>query len=256
MNKAGHLDILDYAVSLVSIPGETESGDLFVVKENSVGVLIGVVDGLGHGSEAAEAARIAVQTMNENADESIISITRYCHEKLKSTRGVVMSLASINKSEGTIAWLGVGNVTGILLRSNLNTTPVYESIVMRAGVVGYNLPPLYASVVTIFKGDILIFSTDGIKEDYIPRIISDAGNASEQMRQANENALRVNMGNIPEHRTTGGSHSHIHLHTNEPSLFRKGKIDLTPEGLANYICNNFKKGSDDALVTVAKFDGE
>ena len=255
MNKAEHLPILDFAVSSVIIPGESECGDLYVVKENSNGALIGVVDGLGHGSDAAEAARIAVQTMDENAGESVISITRFCHDKLKNTRGVVMSLASINVSEGTITWLGVGNVTGILLRSDLNTSPIYESIFMRAGVVGYRLPPLYASVVTISKGDILIFSTDGIKDDYIGRITSDASHTAEVLRQSKEIKFQSDPENVSEQRTNDGSRSMIHLHSAGPSLFRKGKIYLTPEGLADYICNNFRKGSDDALVTIVKFNG-
>lgn len=255
MDKVGHLSMLDFAVSSVSIPGESESGDLFVVKEIPGGALIGVVDGLGHGSEAAEAARIAVQTMDENAGDSIISITRYCHDKLKNTRGVVMSLASINMADGTIAWLGVGNITGTLFRSDLNTSPLCESIFMRAGVVGYRLPPLYASVVTISKGDILIFSTDGIKEEYIQKITADAEHASEQLRHSNENKFYTGSENISEQRTSEGAHSFIHLHSTEPSLFRKGKIYLSPKELANYICKNFTKGSDDALITVVKFSG-
>jgi serine/threonine protein phosphatase PrpC len=45
--------------------------------------------------------------------------------------------------------------------------PQRENILLRGGVVGYQLPPLRASVFTISKGDTLIFATDGIQNGFI-----------------------------------------------------------------------------------------
>ena len=60
-------------------------------------------------------------------------LTRW-HETLVRTRGVVMGLASFKAVEGTMTWVGVGNVRGLLLRA---TGGRDESLLTRGGVVGY-----------------------------------------------------------------------------------------------------------------------
>lgn len=153
-------------MAIVPLPGQAESGDRHLVAPTSDGALVAVVDGLGHGSEAAEAAKIAVATLHEYREESVISLVRYCHERLKSTRGVVMSLASFNVKDNTVTWLSVGNVEGLLFRAHGEGTSPFEAILMRGGVVGYHLPLLQALMVPVFHDDILVLATDGIRADF------------------------------------------------------------------------------------------
>ncbi len=49
--------LIDWGVATLMLAGERESGDLHLVKPVGTGVLVSVVDGLGHGAEAAAAAR-------------------------------------------------------------------------------------------------------------------------------------------------------------------------------------------------------
>lgn len=148
-----------------------ESGDRYVVKPSSNGILVGVIDGLGHGAEAATAADAAAGVLEKYADELIISLMTRCHERLHFTRGVVMSLAFFDAGDDTMMWLGVGNVEGALLRADQNVTPNLESLLLRGGVVGYRLPPLRASVIPVMPGDTLILATDGIRSDFAHRVI-------------------------------------------------------------------------------------
>lgn len=158
-----------------TLPGQTESGDIHVVKQFDHGMLIGVIDGLGHGNEAAMAAKAAVKVLEQHAEESVIWLMRRTHEALKSTRGVVMSLARLNFIDNTMMWSSVGNVEGILFRADKNATPNREIILLRGGVVGYQLPQLYASVHPISKGDTLIFATDGIRSGFYDSLsVNDA----------------------------------------------------------------------------------
>ncbi|HMJ58707.1 MAG TPA: hypothetical protein VK467_06195, partial [Gemmatimonadales bacterium] len=55
--------LIHWGVATVAMQGESESGDLHMVRAVKDGVLIAVVDGLGHGEEAAAAARMAVGTL-------------------------------------------------------------------------------------------------------------------------------------------------------------------------------------------------
>jgi phosphoserine phosphatase RsbX len=157
---------VDWAVAALTLPGQTESGDRYVVRHFAGGVLVGVVDGLGHGKEAAAAAEIAVETLGKYAQESAISLIRRCHEKLVRTRGAVMSMASFSPTDSALTWLGVGNVSGFLQHRNGTVSPAQESLLPRGGVVGGMLPRLYASIIPVMPGDTLVIATDGIRSGY------------------------------------------------------------------------------------------
>ena len=77
-----------------------------------------------------------------------------------------MSVASFNVSRGLVTWLGVGNVEGVLLRRNFTRSVAEVPLLLRAGVVGFQLPSLDVEVVPVSAGDTLIFATDGIHSDF------------------------------------------------------------------------------------------
>jgi len=126
-----------------------------------------VVDGLGHGAEAALAARRAVEVLGRYSSESPIGLVQRCHQALVGTRGVVMSVASYNDRDRTLTWIGVGNVEGFLVRGDPGARPARESILLRGGVVGHDLPRLRAAVMPLALEDTLIFVTDGIRPDFL-----------------------------------------------------------------------------------------
>ena len=74
-----------------------------------------------------------------------------------------MTIASIRLSENTLTWIGVGNVEGRLLRAGSSAGQPSESVLLRSGLVGYQLPVLQADVLPIGVGDLLVFATDGVQ---------------------------------------------------------------------------------------------
>jgi negative regulator of sigma-B (phosphoserine phosphatase) len=175
---------LECGVASRALPGFSESGDRHVFQPTPEGALVAVVDGLGHGGEAAVAALEACSILESNAAENVISLIKRCHVGLNGMRGVVVSLASFNFRDGLMTWLGVGNVEGILQRLDTAMSGGDESLLLRAGVVGSHLPPLQASVLPIFAGDSLIFATDGVHIDFDRSHVS-----SQPPRKAAENVL-------------------------------------------------------------------
>jgi negative regulator of sigma-B (phosphoserine phosphatase) len=159
------LSILECGVAARALPGQPRSGDLQVVKFFANGVLVAVLDGIGHGEEAASAATAARAILEAHAQEPVVALIERCHEGLRATRGVVMSVASFNSPQGLVTWLGVGNVQGVLLRRGA-ASAAEESLLLRAGVVGVQLPSLQAAALPISIGDTLIFATDGIHRDF------------------------------------------------------------------------------------------
>jgi hypothetical protein len=170
--------LVEWGVASRPYPGELESGDRHVVAVFETGVLLAAVDGLGHGEEAAAAARSAVKVLESQPNMPLVALVRNCHAALVRSRGVVMSLAAYDGIEKRLAWMGIGNVEGVLLRANPAAHPSRETLLLRRGVVGLQLPSLGASVLPVSPGDRLVLSTDGVKGDFVssltPRISPQA----------------------------------------------------------------------------------
>src|SRR6267378_4198238 len=119
--------LIEWGVASLALPGEAQSGDLHFVKQVRTGALVAVVDGLGHGAEAATAARAAVAALERHATESPVPLVERCHRALQGTRGVVMSVAVFDRSDRSMTWLGVGNVEGLLLYGDGAARSPYSS---------------------------------------------------------------------------------------------------------------------------------
>jgi negative regulator of sigma-B (phosphoserine phosphatase) len=166
--------LIETAVAEAALPGEEESGDLHLVAPHDGGVLVAAIDGLGHGSEAAEAARKARLTLERNPGADLAELFFAAHSALARSRGVVMSLASFAPS-GSLTWLGVGNVEGTLVRGDQRPVRRADSILLLGGVVGFQLPPLRPSTTLVRPGDLLILATDGIVGGYVSELDPAAG---------------------------------------------------------------------------------
>jgi hypothetical protein len=137
------------------------------------GMLVALIDALGHGPEAEAAARAAVPILQAHAGEPVVTLVQRCHEGLQKTRGAAMSLASFDALAATLTWAGVGNVDAALLRSGGATGHANPAIVPRGGVVGYRLPTLHAQTLPVSRGDTLIMATDGIASGFTTGLAID-----------------------------------------------------------------------------------
>jgi negative regulator of sigma-B (phosphoserine phosphatase) len=156
--------MLEYGIAKRMLLGQ--GGDLHLVCCNRNGVLIAAIDGLGHGEEAANASKAAAELLRSSTDHPIISLVERCHEGLRATRGVVLTLAFIDPEHGMMTWLGVGNVQGVLMRADAERGNVQELLLLRAGVVGAQLPPLQVTLLPTSRGDTIFLATDGIRTDF------------------------------------------------------------------------------------------
>lgn len=195
---------IEWCATSVTKKGEEECGDIHYIREEGDKILFAAIDGLGHGSQAAEASRNAVQTLKTYNDESLISLVNRCHRNLFHTRGVVMSLGLIDCRRMTLSWIGIGNVEGVLLHADPELHHRPENIILRGGVVGYMLPSLQSSMISISEGDLIIFTTDGVLPYYssdidisqnTDRIVSHiADNYFKETDDALILAVRINKG--------------------------------------------------------------
>ncbi len=192
---------LEWSSAAATMPGEAESGDRCWAGAVANGMMFAVIDGLGHGRAAAAAADIAIATLEQHAGDPLIQLLRRCHESLRGTRGVAMSLALFNTEDAMLTWIGVGNVEGTLLRRDAGLPS--GKLLLRSGVVGIRLPVLREGELAVKPGDILTMVTDGVSD---------------------ERPLRVSM---------------------------DGRVESMAHGILASGC----KGTDDALVLVARYRG-
>ncbi len=163
--------VIESAPAVFTLPGEDDSGDRHTIVALPGGALVAVIDGLGHGSEAAEAAERAVASIEQHAaHEPLETLVKRCHTALLDTRGAVMNLAVFDARESTLTWIGVGDVHGRLLLKTSQPGYAQQDLLLRPGVVGRKLPPLQASVTRVRRGDLLIFATDGILPEFAENI--------------------------------------------------------------------------------------
>lgn len=162
---------IDTAFATLPLPGEKESGDLCLIKRVGVGTLVAVVDGLGHGEEAANAAHAAVGALERYAREPLSDLVRRCHEALLGLRGVVLGLAYLDPQAATLTWLGVGNIVGILLRADSGSRPARITLVPSAGFIGGDPPHPTTRSVPLALGDTVLLFSDGIKEGFADSVV-------------------------------------------------------------------------------------
>lgn len=182
--------LIHWGVATLALEGQRESGDLHLVRPVKDGVLVAVLDGLGHGEEAAAAARIAVDTLEQFAEEPPLSLLQRCHEALKGSRGIVMSLARFDAPRGTMTWLGVGNVEGVLHHADWSERSARASLITRGGIVGSEIPAIQAAVIPVNVGDTLVFATDGIGNGFL----ADVSARDEPQRLADQILARYGKG--------------------------------------------------------------
>jgi hypothetical protein len=157
---------IEFAAASRPFAGQTESGDLHVVEGYDAGVLLAVIDGLGHGSEAALAARSCAAALLAHAADPLTALVVRCHERLQTTRGAVLGAVKVER--GCLMWIGIGNVEAMVVRSEPGILqPPRMHLRPQDGIVGHLMPKhLQVQSIPVECGDVLILTTDGIRPDF------------------------------------------------------------------------------------------
>lgn len=157
-----NINLIEWEVAEKTHPGEVVCGDSYLVAATRAGILLCVVDGLGHGDEAAHASKTVVTHLRSAQEDSVKVLLTRCNEVLKPTRGAVLSMALIDVARHTMEWAGVGNVEALVVHQDESR----EWMPARGGIVGSRFPSVHPTEVKIGAGDLILMCTDGIKSDF------------------------------------------------------------------------------------------
>jgi negative regulator of sigma-B (phosphoserine phosphatase) len=155
-------EAVEWGVATRCRSGEATSGDAAVVSLLPQGALVAAIDGLGHGAEAAHAARAAAAVLRADPGQDLVGLLERCHVALKGTRGAALSLAFVSPATSGVSWLGVGNVEGRVLSGSPSETRPKGSLPLASGVPGHVLPRVKTATLAVRPGDVLVLATDGI----------------------------------------------------------------------------------------------
>lgn len=140
--------------------GEVEGGDASLVQESDGRLLAVVVDGLGHGSAAANAAASVVEHVLRHSELEIVRLLTGAHEAAGSTRGAVAMVVRIDPKAGLLDYAGVGDVTGIVM-------PVQHRLIPQGGCLGVKIPDVRSAQVPWDSGSLLALWTDGARIEQV-----------------------------------------------------------------------------------------
>jgi hypothetical protein len=165
---------VDWAVAAAPAPGELVSGDQHLVLARPSSVVLAVVDGLGRGPLAAEAAGEAVTALASSSEGPVSERARDCHEALRGTRGAVAAVVEIGAA-GVMEWVSVGNVEAMVLRRRSGRVDVEGVLLAEAGILGAGAPRLRPAELRLRPGDLLLMVTDGVGAGFVRDLGWEAG---------------------------------------------------------------------------------
>ena len=148
---------LQIAGMAVPYPGERVCGDEWFSFQEPDRVSVLLVDGLGHGFGAAEAAREAVAEFQQRSSLAPGEILSHVHDALRKTRGAVAGIAEIRPRENRIIYAGVGNISAVVLSGGGS-----QSLVSHNGTLGMTVPRIQEFRSEWPSDALLILHSDGL----------------------------------------------------------------------------------------------
>ncbi|QMV15541.1 SpoIIE family protein phosphatase [Vibrio spartinae] len=143
--------------------GESESGDGVLVRENDSGLMVAIIDVLGHGPEAARLAREMEGYLDacfhtQSADELPRRLEQM-HDYFRGSLGAAVTLVFFNLQTRCFQGVGVGNT---LMRKCGDD---WRSYCAQPGIVGEMIPTLNVFQGSFGNNERFLLTTDGIKEN-------------------------------------------------------------------------------------------
>jgi len=148
---------INFAVLERPLPGEEVSGDTAFIKQEPSFSIFGVMDALGHGSEAYETSLLALLILKESYRDGLKRIIEKCHDGLRHSRGVAMALVRIDFTRKVLEHISIGNVETRIYGSRESIRPFCYN-----GTLGMRMETYKVTEYPYTPGSTIIMFSDGI----------------------------------------------------------------------------------------------
>ncbi|ULA67060.1 MAG: Phosphoserine phosphatase rsbX [Nitrospira sp.] len=140
-----------------AMPGEHVSGDAWYSECTANRTLCVVVDGLGHGALAAQAAQLAVETFRTHAGASLTEQVDLAHRALRPTRGAALGIAEILHDHAIVRFVGIGNIMASICQAGDS-----RNMVSQNGILGHQIRRVTEFQYPWSESAMLVMCSDGI----------------------------------------------------------------------------------------------
>jgi anti-sigma regulatory factor (Ser/Thr protein kinase) len=140
----------------VAVQGEVECGDTWAIAHLGKTMSLLVVDGLGHGTFAAQAAQAARTAFERSPGDTPQELLARLNRSLAGTRGAAAACAQFGPS-GALSYAGIGNIHGAVL-----TGESMRGLVSHNGTLGLRAPRIQQFEYEKPSGALLIMNSDGL----------------------------------------------------------------------------------------------
>ncbi len=151
---------IEHAAVVRPCPGERVSGDATIVQPIEAGLLVAIVDVLGHGADAHELTHVIEDFLEAHAMADLEALVSNLHQRLRGTRGAAVGLCAFDLGSGSLAYLGVGNTR--IRRLGASDT----RLVSADGVLGQNMRTPLLQSLDLAPGDLVLLYTDGVSDRF------------------------------------------------------------------------------------------
>ena len=148
---------MEFAGVTLPYPGEHVCGDGWFCEHTPARTVALLVDGLGHGMGAAEAAQEAVATVRQRLSKSPAEILNYVHDALKKTRGAVAAVVEVCPSEGRLTYAGIGNISASILSKGIS-----RSLISHNGTLGMTVSRVQEFRTEWTPDSVFVMHSDGL----------------------------------------------------------------------------------------------
>ena len=149
---------IEYAEEVRPCPGEIVSGDLALLRPLEHGLLFGIIDVSGHGTEAYVLACRLGRAVGEEESVEPEVLLKALHRHATGTRGAAAGLAFLDRARRRLSYAGIGNVHIRVLGAQSWRG------VSRNGILGERLPGVLTQSVGLSSGDVIVIASDGVSE--------------------------------------------------------------------------------------------
>jgi anti-sigma regulatory factor (Ser/Thr protein kinase) len=136
--------------------GEAECGDMWRLARRNAESALMVVDGLGHGALAADAARLAAEAFEKNPFDEPRALIERMHQALSGTRGAAGACAHLNGG-AAVRYAGLGNIAGRLAGAESS-----RGMVSHSGTLGFQAARVQQFEYPMQEASLLIMHSDGL----------------------------------------------------------------------------------------------
>jgi hypothetical protein len=148
---------VEMGVISVAHPSEVVCGDDWSVAASATRTSLLVVDGLGHGTGASQAAQAAVESFQAFPDEGPAQALERMHARLRPTRGAAAGIARLDLASRMVTFAGVGNVAAAVC-----TPEGLRSMVSHYGTLGHDAHRFHEFQYAWPPGGVIVMHSDGI----------------------------------------------------------------------------------------------